>query len=120
MKDPLSFQDEIAQLLTFYIRSGFEAAGKTWTNDNDAEMENLARLISSEAQWKALQFVEAHESREHSDGATACDERPDYSEPQQPQGDERLDELIEGLERAFHLLDEVQERKRALKEQEAQ
>jgi hypothetical protein len=61
---------------------------------------------------------------EINDGAIICDECLDRAQSfrrnDPPQGDERLDELIEGLERACHLFDEVQERKQALKEQEAQ
>jgi len=52
MDDLLSNKREIAQLFNFYFRPGFEAAGKRWTSDNDAEMDHLADLIIKEIEWK--------------------------------------------------------------------
>lgn len=39
---------EIAQYLTYYMKKAWQAAGLTWSRDNDAEMQTLAEYITEQ------------------------------------------------------------------------
>jgi hypothetical protein len=50
---PVSPRDRAAQLLRFYIRHAWEAAGKRWDGDNDAEIEVLVDALIGAARETA-------------------------------------------------------------------
>lgn len=70
----MSAWDAAADLLIFYMRQAWEAAGKGWDSDNSTEMRNLVDKLAEGAQAEAAKEMEAHYDNAphiYADGSTA-------------------------------------------------
>lgn len=51
-------KDKVAELLAFYMRRAWEAAGLGWDSDNEAEIYELAETIADLAREAVREHVE--------------------------------------------------------------
>lgn len=55
----MSAQDRLADLLGFYFKTAFEAAGVPWDSDNYSEMDDLAAAVTAVAREEAASAVQS-------------------------------------------------------------
>lgn len=60
----MNARDQLARMLTHYIRTGWEAAGLGWDSDNTAEMEATADLVVAVVQEEVRAELKARRGGE--------------------------------------------------------